>query len=124
MIVVIIAFVFPFWLWFTLASLRPTFDWEDATDNVEVVSYTLTLTGSSPFTGSVKTQEATAMVTTTESLFTPTIDLPDAAYTWTVSAHDSAGNVGTANTVAHFGVDTGSDSSESVFLPIILKNND
>ncbi len=108
----------------TVTTARPTFDWEDATDNVEVVSYTLTLTGSSPFTGSVKTQEATAMVTTTESLFTPTIDLPDAAYTWTVSAHDSAGNVGTANTVAHFGVDTGSDSSESVFLPIILKNND
>lgn len=76
----------------TVTNPRPTFDWDDATDDVAVVSYTLRITGENPFTG-LSTQATTIDITTTNSIYTPTQVLPNGIYTWTVQAHDAAGNV-------------------------------
>jgi len=76
----------------TVTNPRPTFDWDDATDDVGVVSYTLRITGENPFTG-LSTQATTVDITTTNSIYTPTQVLPNGAYAWTVQAHDAAGNV-------------------------------
>ncbi|MFN8453940.1 MAG: Ig-like domain-containing protein [Anaerolineae bacterium] len=106
----------------SLSIARPVFDWTDAADNVGVVSYTLTLTGSAPFTGNLTGQAATASITTTVSSFTPTVDLPAAVYTWTVRAYDVAGNTSPyVSPPANF-VISGSNNHD-VYLPMIMKNN-
>ena len=104
----------------TLAASRPTFDWEDAIDAVGVVSYTLLLTGSPPFSG-FGTLDTMDSMTTTESIFTPTQNLPNAIYTWTVQAHDSAGNVGTVTSPANFSIEVETDTNH-IYLPVVLKN--
>ena len=71
---------------------RPVFDWEDASDDVGVVSYTLRITGEIPFSG-LSTQATTVDITTTNSIYTPTQIFPNGVYTWTVQAHDAVGNV-------------------------------
>jgi len=72
-----------------LTTGRPVFDWEDATDNVGVVGYTLLLTG--VLDGAEP--EFTLTITTTGSVYTPTADLATGSYHWTVCAYDAAGNV-------------------------------
>jgi hypothetical protein len=54
---------------------------------------------------------------TTASVFTPTADLAGGAYSWTVIAHDAAGNSSTPATVASFVIDTGIE----VFIPLLVK---
>lgn len=76
----------------TVTNLRPTFDWNDANDDVGVVSYTLRITGENPFTG-LSGQATRVDITATNSSYTPTQVLPNGVYTWTVQAHDAAGNV-------------------------------
>lgn len=68
----------------TVDTFWPTFDWADATDpNHAVVSYTLLIETS---------LAQTISVTTTDSIYTPTTALFSGVYTWTVQAHDDAGN--------------------------------
>ncbi len=103
-----------------LNTSQPILDWKDARDDVRVVSYTLSLTGSNPLTGILIAEGGTALVASIDSIFTPTVDLPNAIYTWTVAAYDAAGNVGSVISPAHFVIDT--SSNVTVHLPIILKN--
>ncbi|MGD9100110.1 MAG: choice-of-anchor Q domain-containing protein [Anaerolineae bacterium] len=62
-------------------EVRPVFEWLDASDNGVVVSYTLSITGAS--------DHSFVAFTTT---FTPTEDLVNGNYFWTIVAYDSAGN--------------------------------
>jgi parallel beta-helix repeat protein len=101
----------------TVTVRRPVFDWKDAVDDDAVVSYTLVLTGSSPFSGVITAQDATALVTTTESIFTPTVDLPDAVYTWTVRAHDASGNMSDWAQPDSFTVYV----PNRIYLPLVLR---
>ena len=80
----------------------------------------MTITGSGAFTG-VTALTATDVVPVTGPPFTPTVNLPPAAYTWTIRAWDEAGLSSAVITPATFFIaaeETGSD----VFLPAILKN--
>ncbi len=103
-----------------LAITRPAFDWEDATDNLSgVVSYTLLITSSN--NNNIALQEI-ATITTSPSNFTPTADLDNGTYTWTVRAHDAAGNI--SNYVTPPTTFTlSAASSTSIYLPIVVKNN-
>lgn len=65
----------------TLTTLRPVFDWADATDADGVISYTLLITGQTVFS-----------VTAFESVYTPAQSLSSGRYTWTVRAYDTVGN--------------------------------
>jgi hypothetical protein len=57
---------------------------------------------------------------TTQSVFTPTVDLADGVYRWTVRAHDAAGNAGSFISPAARFVVTAEEESR-VYLPLILK---
>jgi hypothetical protein len=95
----------------TVTNPRPTFDWLDASDpGGAVVSYTLLITGSGAF--------SSASLTTTVSVYTPTFALPNDVYTWTVQAHDAAGNVsGYVTPPATFTL-----ASRLVYLPIVFNS--
>jgi hypothetical protein len=68
----------------TVDTFWPTFDWADATDpDHAVVSYTVLIETS---------LAETISVTTTDSIYTPTSPLFNGVFTWTVQAHDDAGN--------------------------------
>jgi len=99
----------------TLSTHRPVFDWHNAVDDGGVVSYTLIVTSSG---STIFLQEASISVTTTQSIFIPTVDLPDAVYTWTVQAYDLTGNSSSFITPQSFVI----KSSANVFLPLIVKN--
>ncbi|MFQ5611347.1 MAG: hypothetical protein ACE5H9_04350 [Anaerolineae bacterium] len=78
----------------TVPNPRPSFTWLAASDGATgtgVVSYTLRLTGATTFTGP-QGPATTATVTATLAAYTSTFALPDGPYTWTVRAHDGAGN--------------------------------
>ncbi len=100
---------------------RPVFRWKAATDSVSGVAYyTLKMASSN---NSISLQEATTTITTTQTSFTPTVDLDNGVYTWTVKAHDVAGNVSDYVTPpVTFTLSAGS-STTSVYLPIVVKNN-
>lgn len=102
-----------------LTNLRPTFDWDDATDSQSgVVSYILLITSSNE---SLNIQEATDTITTTLSEFTPSVDLATGVYTWTVRAHDGAGNVSDyISPAATFEI---VESGTSIYMPIVVKDN-
>ena len=103
----------------TVTTARPTFDWGDAFDTQSgVISYTLLITSNND---SISVQEASTTVTTTVSAFTPTVDLDNGVYTWTVKAHDAAGNASDYVTPETFILDT-SSSNRQIFLPIVVKN--
>ena len=99
----------------TETNSRPGFDWADATDDVGVVSYTLRLSGDNPFSG-LGTQATTVEIATTASAYTPTQILPNGIYTWTVQAHDAAGNM--SGFVAPFTFTV--QASFQIFFPIII----
>jgi hypothetical protein len=93
----------------TVTNPRPAFDWADAsTDNPGgIISYTLLITG----------DVFAASITTTNSIYTPTFLLPNSFYTWTVQAHDAAGNTsGYVTPPATFIL-----ASWQMFLPIVFK---
>jgi hypothetical protein len=90
----------------TLATARPTFDWDDADGTV--ISYTLLMTGSSLFPG--------ATITTTESIYTPTQTLPNDDYTWTVQAHNGPEVSGYVSPFS-FTV----DATWLAYLPLVFK---
>ena len=101
----------------TLSTHRPTFDWHDAVDagGGTIVSYTLTITSSRD---TISVQEAATNVTANQSFFTPTSNLPDAIYTWTVRAYDMSGNVSAPLPEATFAI----AGSEVIYLPVVIKN--
>jgi hypothetical protein len=93
----------------TLTVARPVFDWTNATDNVGVVSYTLVLTGSS-----------VVSYTASGSKFTPAGDLAEGSYTWSVIAHDAAGNQSAAASPASFAISLPAD--DKLYLPVIQRS--
>ncbi len=104
-----------------LTNTRPPFDWKDAVDDLSgVVSYTLHISSSND---GLKVQESSDTVTTTTSGFTPTVDLDNGVYTWTVKAHDAAGNVSNYVTPALTFTLSADSSTTFVYLPIVVKNN-
>ena len=60
---------------------------------------------------------ASAIVTTTPSIFTPAVDLPNAVYIWTVRAHDKADNTCVFVAKQSFTI----NATTGIHLPIILK---
>jgi uncharacterized repeat protein (TIGR01451 family) len=97
----------------TLTDAQPTFDWSDAMDSQSgVVSYTLLVTCSND----------SVSVTTTDSSFTPTADMATGVYTWTVRAHDAAGNASAYVSPAETFVIDAESSCIKVYLPIVLKD--
>jgi uncharacterized repeat protein (TIGR01451 family) len=99
-------------------SRRPLFLWTPASDSQSgVVSYTLQLTGSSGATS--------LLAATTVTSFTPAVDLANGIYTWTVRAHDAAGNmseyISPTETFEIVASSTGSDTT--LFLPIVVKED-
>lgn len=91
----------------TITNLKPNFDWADASDPDGVVSYTLRLSGTHSLS-----------VVTTASAYTPTLAMPNGLYTWTVRAHDSAGNV-SAYVTPPFTFTM--SAAWQVYLPIVRK---
>lgn len=92
----------------TINTFVPVFDWEDAADPADgVVSYTLVITGPTN----------TLSVTTADSIYTPTTYLSNGVYTWTVQAHDAAGNVSELVTPPYT---VTIEATWQVFLPIIM----
>lgn len=94
----------------TVNTFWPTFDWADATDpNHAVVSYTLLIETS---------LAQTISITTTDSIYTSASPLPSGVYTWTVQAHDDAGNAsGYVTPSSTFTV----TAAWRAYLPIIYK---
>jgi hypothetical protein len=85
-------------------SGQPGFDWSDVTDNLSgPVTYTISISNNT--------------FTSPTSAFTPSASLPPGVYTWSVRAHDRAGNTGPSSTVFTFEV-----KLSGIYLPIILKN--
>ncbi|MCB0167376.1 MAG: DUF11 domain-containing protein, partial [Anaerolineae bacterium] len=96
------------------ATRRPTFVWEGFTDDISgVISYTLLISSSND---SVSLQSITTAAVM-ESVFTPTVDLANGVYTWTVRAYDAAGNASAYVTpAATFTITQG-----GIYLPFITK---
>jgi len=103
----------------TVVTRRPTFDWQNAFDNQSgVVSYTVLVTGG---TNSLSIQTVGLTFTAVESVLTPTVDLADGVYAWTVRAHDAAGNISDYISPAATFVISG--SSGDIYLPLIFKGS-
>lgn len=98
----------------TIDTPRPTFIWNPASDSGGVIGYTLLLTDSNGLT---------TTVTTTGPSYTPAADLATGDYTWTVKAHDTAGNASDyVSPAASFTLTSDSPSvSTTIYLPMILK---
>ncbi len=100
----------------TLTTAWPAFDWADAADAESgVISYTLALTG--------PTAADNQAITTTGSSYTPTLPLANGFYTWTVQAHDAAGNASDFVAPYTFTVEitfTG-EVTWLLYLPIVVK---
>jgi hypothetical protein len=96
---------------------RPLFDWTDGIDNVGVVSYTLVITGPSV---SVRLMDTPPVhqVSTTVSEYTPTWNLPNGAYTWSVRAHDAAGNTSLWADPQYFDVDA---IVYTIYIPFVMR---
>jgi uncharacterized repeat protein (TIGR01451 family) len=105
----------------SLTNPRPTLDWTDAGDGQSgVVSYTLLITSSND---SLSLQEATNTITTILSEFTPSVDLASGVYTWTVRAHDGAGNASAYFSPAATFEIVESSSVSTIYLPIVVKED-
>ncbi|MCB0214773.1 MAG: hypothetical protein KDJ52_35870, partial [Anaerolineae bacterium] len=79
-------------------------------------SYTLLITSSND---SLSLQEATDTITTTLSEFTPSTDLATGVYTWTVRAHDAAGNASAyVSPAVTFTIES---ETSPIYLPLLLK---
>ena len=91
----------------TVTTARPVFDWQDAADNVGVVSYTMILTGpiSDRFVAAA-------------SAYTPMVSLLNGAYVWTVVAYDAAGNSSDPVLPESFVVRVLSQ----IYLPLVVRN--
>ncbi|NJN92670.1 MAG: DUF11 domain-containing protein [Anaerolineales bacterium] len=84
---------------------RPLFDWSDVNDALSgPVTYTISISGVASF------------VTSTSS-FTPLANLPPGVYTWSVQAHDRAGNTSVPSAVYTFTIEA---NRSYVYLPIIM----
>ncbi|MBE7472259.1 MAG: hypothetical protein DPW09_10260 [Anaerolineae bacterium] len=95
-----------------LTTLRPVFDWTNATDNVGVVSYTLTLKDA---------ENRTSKFISTISTYTPRSNLAQSHYTWSVMAHDAAGNSSVPSHPANFAIISQAPLNKKAYLPIVLK---
>ncbi len=101
-----------------LDTARPIFEWYAAWDNGQVLTYILTLSSTAE---SLSLQATTDSIATTQTSFTPTIDLPIGVYTWTLQAQDAAGNKSKVITPQNFIIQAGMQGS---YLPVILKGVD
>jgi uncharacterized repeat protein (TIGR01451 family) len=91
-------------------TATPTFRWEGSTDTLSgPVTYTIIITGAGG------TTTATSAITE----FTPSGNLSSGVYTWTVQAHDRAGNVAASSQVFTFTLER---QVGDVYLPIIIKD--
>ncbi|MCB9098044.1 MAG: DUF4962 domain-containing protein [Anaerolineales bacterium] len=97
---------------------RPTFDWHDAVDDVGVAGYTLRITGS---TQPIILAAGATDIDTVQSFYTPTFDLVDGTYTWTVQAYDAAGNRTSFVTAEAFTIATAFNDDQKVYLPLLTK---
>ncbi|MEM7030389.1 MAG: putative Ig domain-containing protein [Chloroflexota bacterium] len=99
----------------SLTTSQPTFDWSDASDDESgVMNYTIIITG----------EQQTYIFTTTDSVFTPTTDLPPGNYTWTVQANDAAGNSSLlVDPPASFSIVSLDGEPGRLYLPLIMHNS-
>ncbi len=97
----------------SITNARPPLDWSDVGG---VISYTLRITGPTSLP-ELSTQAVPVDITTTHSIYTPTQTLPNGVYTWTVQAHNGAGDVSGFAAPYTFTLQV----SWQVFLPIIFK---
>ncbi len=99
----------------TISDTQPIFTWSPASDNGEIVGYTLLITDSSG---------VTTTVSTTGLSYTPSTDLTDGNYTWTVKAHDGVDNTSDyVGPSASFTLATPTPSTfATLHLPIVLND--
>ena len=91
-----------------ITGKRPGFDWDNADAGGTVLSYTVVITAPGQ----------TLVYTATTSAFTPTLNLPGSGvYSWTVQAHNSAGNSGFVAPAFTFTL----QATWLVFLPVVQK---
>jgi len=115
-----------------VSTPKPTFDWKDAADKDNQnkpqtnICYKIIMTSDEAFVLPAPPSECNTIiflsneqsVLTTESVYTPTIDLPAGVYTWTVQAFDPAGNVSDPIPPQSFTI----QPAPKLYLPVILKN--
>ncbi len=103
---------------------RPTFDWEDAIDDLSgVVSYTLHISSSNnvlSLAEAVSVQESATTIATTQSNFTPSVDMANGVYIWTVRAYDAVGNVSSYVSPAATFVISKPSGGNIIYLPLIF----
>jgi len=99
-----------------ISDPQPVFLWHPADDTQSgVVSYTLLITGQN---NGLSVQESSTTITVTQNSFTPTTRLSNGVYTWTVRAHDTAGNASDyVNPPLTFTLNT---KTGDIYLPIIM----
>ena len=100
-----------------LDNARPVFEWYAAWDNGQVLTYFLTLSST---LDSIGVLASDTTVSTTQTSFTPTVNLPNGVYTWTVQVYDAAGNTNDPGIPPQtFSILA---NNPETYLPIIFKN--
>ena len=100
-----------------LDNARPVFEWYAAWDNSQVLTYFLTLSST---LDSIGVLASDTTVSTTQTSFTPTVNLPNGVYTWTVQVYDAAGNTNDPGIPPQtFSILA---NNPETYLPIIFKN--
>jgi uncharacterized repeat protein (TIGR01451 family) len=100
-----------------LDNVRPVFEWYAAWDNGQVLTYFLTLSSTLDSIGLLASDST---ISTTQTSFIPTVDLPNGVYTWTVRVYDAAGNTNDLGIPPQtFSIQT---NNPEIYLPIIMKN--
>lgn len=100
-----------------LDNARPVFEWYAAWDNSQVLTYFLTLSSTLDSIGALASDTT---ISTTQTSFTPTVNLPNGVYTWTVRVYDAAGNTNDPGIPPQtFSIQA---NNANTYLPIILKN--
>ncbi|MFT5195678.1 MAG: hypothetical protein ACI85U_002700, partial [Candidatus Promineifilaceae bacterium] len=103
-----------------LNTSRPFFKWKAAPG---VISYTITVTQTQPERGmTVSSSSATDAVVytfkTSQTTYTPDIDLPNGSYEWVVQGHDEAGNIGLATVSSRFIIQV---EPHIYYLPLVVR---
>ncbi|MEM8860485.1 MAG: choice-of-anchor Q domain-containing protein, partial [Chloroflexota bacterium] len=99
---------------------KPTFGWKTAFDQESgIVSYTLKVTGTLSAESSLSGANTVVNYNfvTTDTSYTPSTDLPNGSYEWTVQAHDAVGNVIQVPQTFTFEL----EALEKIYLPMIRR---